>query len=65
MTKKQTEINYANEASYYMSQQIILDLLMTGKITEDEYIKIDKKNRETFNPFLARIMAGIVDITAL
>ena len=56
MTKEKSEINYSNEASYYMAQQILLDLLLVGKITEDEYTKIDTKNRETFKPFLSRIM---------
>jgi hypothetical protein len=56
MINKKTEINYSNEASYYMAQQILMNLLMAGKISQEEYIKIDKKNRETFNPFLSRIM---------
>ncbi|HFP3256701.1 TPA: SHOCT domain-containing protein, partial [Enterococcus faecium] len=56
MTNKKTEINYSDEAAYYISQQILLNLLVTGKINLEEYVKIDNKNRETFNPFLSRIM---------
>ncbi|ASD76143.1 hypothetical protein HS43_14495 [Listeria monocytogenes] len=57
MNQVKTKINYSNEASYYMAQQILLELLLVGKITEEEYVKIDQKNRESFNPFLSRIMA--------
>ena len=56
-TKEQLSINYSNEAEYYISQQILLSLLVEGKITEEEYTKIEQKNRETFKPFLSRIMA--------
>ena len=58
-TKEQLKlsINYSNEAAYYISQQILLSLLVEGKITEEEYTKIEQKNRETFKPFLSRIMA--------
>nr|WP_277895052.1 SHOCT domain-containing protein [Enterococcus lactis] len=51
MNQVKTKINYSNEASYYMAQQILLELLLVGKITEEEYVKIDQKNRESFNPF--------------
>lgn len=56
-TKEQLSINYSNETAYYISQQILLSLLVEGKITEEEYTKIEQKNRETFKPFLSRIMA--------
>ena len=38
MNQVKTKINYFNEASYYMAQQILLELLLVGKITEEEYI---------------------------
>ncbi len=56
-TKEQLSINYFNEAAYYISRQILLTMLVEGKITEEEYVKIDRKNCETYNPFLSRIMA--------
>lgn len=56
-TKEQLSINYSNEAAYYISRQILLTMLVDGKINEEEYIKIDQKSRETFKPFLSRIMA--------
>lgn len=55
--KDQPKTKDSNEAAYYMSQQILLNLLVTGKINQEEYVKIDERNRETFNPFLSRIMA--------
>ncbi|MFK4841199.1 SHOCT domain-containing protein [Lactococcus petauri] len=55
-TKEQLSINYSNEAAYCISRQILLTMLVEGKISEEEYIKIDQKNRETFKPFLSRIM---------
>lgn len=53
MNQVKTKINYFNEASYYMAQQILLELLLVGKITEEEYVKIDLSNSLT-SPIIVR-----------
>lgn len=55
MTKKKIKI-MVNDAGYYMARNILEGLLRSGKITQDEYAKIDKLNQRTFNPDLVKVM---------
>lgn len=44
------------EFDYYTAQKLLKSLLDTGLISEGEFDKITEKNRQTFSPYLARIM---------
>lgn len=44
------------EYNYYLAQQLLNKLLENGMISDDEFNKITKKNRQTFSPYLAEIM---------
>lgn len=44
------------EYNYYLAQKLLKKLLGNGMISEDEFNKITKKNRQTFSPYLAEIM---------
>ena len=52
MTEEQMRKDYY----YYLSQKIIKLMLDKGLITDDEWGKITKKNRQTFSPYLVEIM---------
>lgn len=45
----------ANEVMYKAALKLLNILLRNGIITEQEYEKIDKLNRETFSPELAKV----------
>ena len=45
-----------NEYDYIMSEKILNEMLNKGLINQLEFDKITALNRETFSPFLAKIM---------
>ncbi|WP_195838076.1 SHOCT domain-containing protein [Tissierella pigra] len=53
MTKEQL----IKEVEYKMSLKLLNILLARGIITEDEYVKIDELNRQTFSPELSEVYA--------
>ena len=44
------------EFDYYMAQKLLKNLREAGLITKEELDKITAKNRQSFSPYLARIM---------
>ena len=44
------------EFDYYMAQKLLENLREAGLITKEELDKITAKNRQSFSPYLARIM---------
>ena len=55
--EKPTEASIKNEHDYLMAENLTKRLLEKGLISQREFDKIMAKNRETFSPFLAEIMA--------
>ena len=51
-----TTAELQNEIYYKMALGIINKMLQKDLITEDEFKKIDRLNRETFKPGLVKIM---------
>ena len=51
MTKAQS----SRAVEYKMSLKLLNILLNRGIITEDEYVKIDELNRQTFSPELSEV----------
>lgn len=47
------------ELNYFRAQQLLERMLDKGLITEDEFNKTTRLNRERFHPFLAEIMPRI------
>ena len=45
-----------SELDYYMAQKLLKKLREADLISEDELDKITAKNRQSFSPYLARIM---------
>lgn len=45
-----------SEFDYYMAQKLLEKLREAGMITKEELDKITAKNRQSFSPYLARIM---------
>lgn len=45
-----------SEFDYYMAQKLLENLREAGLITKEELDKITAKNRQSFSPYLARIM---------
>jgi hypothetical protein len=54
---KPTEDSLKNEYEYLVAENLTKKLLEKGFINQSEFDKIMAKNRETFSPFLAEIMA--------
>lgn len=52
MTEEQMRKDYY----YCLAQKIIKTMRDKGLISDDEFNKITKKNRQTFSPYLAEIM---------
>jgi len=46
-----------NELNYCLALRIIKKMLIKGLITDDEFKKIDRLNRNSFKPELAQIMS--------
>ena len=54
--KRFTDEELQKEFDYYMAQKLLKNLRETGLITNEELDKITAKNRQSFSPYLARIM---------
>ena len=54
--KRFTDEELQKEFDYYMAQKLLKNLRETGLITKEELDKITAKNRQSFSPYLARIM---------
>ena len=50
-----SEEQMINEICYKKSVKLLQILLLRGIISDDEYVKIDKLNRITFSPELAKV----------
>lgn len=55
--EKLTEAALQNEHDYLIADRLTKKLLEKGLISQDEYDKIMVKNRKTFPPLLAEILA--------
>ena len=53
---KPTNEEMQHEYGYFLAEQLTRKLLDEYLISEDEFNKIMAKNRETFSPFLAKIV---------
>lgn len=53
---KPTNDEMQNEYDYLLAEQLTRKLLDKGFISVDEFDKIMAKNRETFSPFISKIM---------
>lgn len=53
---KPTDEELQSEYDYFLAEQLTRKLLDKGLITLDGFTRIMAKNRETFSPFLARII---------
>ncbi len=53
---KPTNEEMQNEYDYFLAEQLTKKLLDKGLITDDEFEKIMVKNRETFSPYILKIM---------
>ena len=54
--KRFTDEELQKEFDYDMAQKLLKNLRETGLITKEELDKITAKNRQSFSPYLARIM---------
>ena len=54
--KRFTDAELQKEFDYYMAQKLLKKLREADLISEGELDKITAKNRESFSPYLARIM---------
>lgn len=46
-----------NDYNYFMAQKILKSMLENNLVTVDEFNKISEKNRHSFSPYLAGILA--------
>ncbi len=53
---KPTNQEMQNEYNYVLAEQLTQKLLAAGLITRDEFEKIQAKNRQTFSPFISKII---------
>lgn len=53
---KVTRDDLDKEYAYALATKMIKGMLVAGLITQDEYAKIDAKNRQSFSPFLSTLM---------
>ncbi|HQK35985.1 MAG TPA: hypothetical protein PKI14_14795 [Fervidobacterium sp.] len=54
--KPVTEERLQNEYDYYRSLMLLQKMLNVGLITQEEFVKIDLRNRQSFSPFGAELM---------
>ena len=54
--KRFTDAELQKEFDYYMAQKLLKKLQEADLISEGELDKITAKNRQSFSPYLARIM---------
>lgn len=57
-----TDEDLCHEYKYDLASKALKKLLLAGIITQEEFNKIDAKNRESFSPHLADLMPKTVDI---
>lgn len=53
---KPTDREMQNEYDYFLAEQLTKKLLDKGLISVDEFDKIMAKNRQSFSPFIAKII---------
>lgn len=53
---KPTNEEMQNEYNYYLAEQLTKKLLDDGLISIDEFDKIMAKNRQSFSPFISKII---------
>lgn len=51
-----TEEKLQNEYDYYRSLKLLQKMLNAGIITQGEFEKIDRRNRQSFSPFGVELM---------
>ena len=51
-----TEEKLQSEYDYYRSLMLLQKMLNVGLITQEEFVKIDLRNRQSFSPFGAELM---------
>jgi uncharacterized protein HemY len=54
---KITQEELQREVDYWRAYKILQRMLKAGLISEEEFDKIDKLNRNTFSPMYAQLMA--------
>ena len=54
--KPVTEERLQNEYDYYRSLKLLRKMLDAGLITKKEFVKIDRRNRQSFSPFGVELM---------
>jgi len=54
---KITQEEIQREVDYWRAYKILQKMLKAGLISEEEFDKIDKLNRNTFSPMYAQLMA--------
>jgi uncharacterized protein HemY len=55
--KKITQEEIQREVDYWRAYKILQRMLKAGLISEEEFDKIDKLNRNTFSPMYAQLMS--------
>lgn len=53
---KPTDREMQNEYDYFLAEQLTKKLLDKGLISVDEFDKIMAKNRQSFSPFISKII---------
>ena len=51
-----TRDDLEKEYAYALATKMIKGMLATGLLPQDEYDKIDAKNRQSFSPYLSALM---------
>jgi len=51
-----TEERLQHEYDYYRSLKLLQKMLNAGLITQEEFEKIDRRNRQSFSPFGVELM---------
>ena len=54
--KPVTEERLQREYDYYRSLKLLQKMLRVGLITQEEFEKIDQRNRQSFSPFGVELM---------
>ena len=54
--KPVTEERLQCEYDYYRSLKLLRKMLDAGLITKEEFVKIDRRNRQSFSPFGVELM---------
>jgi len=54
--KPVTDEKLQSEYDYYRSLKLLRKMLGAGLITKEEFVKIDRRNRQSFSPFGVELM---------